>query len=45
MHALVPDSTLQVIEGCAHMPNLERPGEFNGVLGEFLSRVDGLATR
>jgi pimeloyl-ACP methyl ester carboxylesterase len=40
MHAALPDSTLRVIEGAAHMPNLERPGEFNGALGEFLAKVD-----
>ncbi|MDF3149594.1 MULTISPECIES: alpha/beta hydrolase [unclassified Streptomyces] len=40
MHAALPDSTLRVIEGAAHMPNLERPGEFNEALGAFLSRVD-----
>ncbi|MFJ8537112.1 alpha/beta fold hydrolase [Streptomyces sp. NPDC093591] len=40
MHAALPDSTLAVIEGAAHMPNLERVGEFNGVLGEFLGRLD-----
>jgi pimeloyl-ACP methyl ester carboxylesterase len=41
MHAALPDSTLRVIEGAAHMPNLERPAEFNGVLGAFLTKVDG----
>lgn len=40
MHAALPDSTLHVVEGSAHMPNLERPEEFNRVLGEFLARVD-----
>ncbi|WP_369170771.1 alpha/beta fold hydrolase [Streptomyces sp. R28] len=40
MHAALPDSTLRVIEGAAHMPNLERAGEFNEALGEFLARVD-----
>ncbi|KUM80004.1 alpha/beta fold hydrolase [Streptomyces curacoi] len=40
MHAALPDSTLRVIERAAHMPNLERPGEFNEALGEFLARVD-----
>jgi 3-oxoadipate enol-lactonase len=40
MHAALPDSTLRVIEGAAHMPNLERAEEFNEVLGEFLARVD-----
>ncbi|MEY9992829.1 pimeloyl-ACP methyl ester carboxylesterase [Streptomyces sp. V4I8] len=33
-------STLRVIEGAAHMPNLERPDEFNEALGAFLARVD-----
>ncbi|MFI5684432.1 alpha/beta fold hydrolase [Streptomyces sp. NPDC051636] len=41
MHAALPDSTLRVIEKAAHMPNLERPEEFNRVLVEFLARVDG----
>ncbi|WP_046727699.1 alpha/beta fold hydrolase [Streptomyces humi] len=40
MHALLPDAALRVIDGSAHMPNLERPAEFNRVLGEFLARVD-----
>ncbi|WP_181808095.1 alpha/beta fold hydrolase [Streptomyces shenzhenensis] len=40
MHALLPDSTLHVIDGAAHLPNLERPQEFNRVLGDFLARVD-----
>ncbi|MFD3503296.1 alpha/beta fold hydrolase [Streptomyces sp. NPDC058678] len=40
MHAALPDSTLRVIERAAHMPNLERPEEFNGALGDFLARVD-----
>ncbi|MFI6009479.1 alpha/beta fold hydrolase [Streptomyces sp. NPDC051243] len=41
MHAALRDSTLRVIDGAAHMPNLERPGEFNEALGAFLARVDG----
>jgi pimeloyl-ACP methyl ester carboxylesterase len=40
MHAALPDSRLCVIEGAAHMPNLERPEEFNEALGAFLARVD-----
>ncbi|GEC07658.1 alpha/beta hydrolase [Streptomyces spinoverrucosus] len=40
MHAALPDSTLQVIESAAHMPNLERPEAFNAALREFLARVD-----
>ncbi|GHH05019.1 alpha/beta fold hydrolase [Streptomyces lanatus] len=41
MHTALPDSTLRVIEGSAHLPNLERPGEFNAALGRFLASVDG----
>lgn len=44
MHALLPHSTLHVSEGAAHMPNLERPEEFNEVLGRFLARVDAAPT-
>ncbi|MET7317066.1 alpha/beta hydrolase [Streptomyces thermoviolaceus] len=40
MHRALPDSTLHVVEGAAHMPNLERPDEFNRVLGMFLRRLD-----
>ncbi|MFG2397342.1 alpha/beta fold hydrolase [Streptomyces lydicus] len=39
LHEGVPAGTLAVIEGAAHMPNLEREQEFNAVLAEFL---DGL---
>ncbi|AXK34076.1 alpha/beta fold hydrolase [Streptomyces armeniacus] len=41
MHERLPDSTLTVIQGAAHMPNLERPGEFNTALRAFLARVNG----
>ena len=40
MHAALPDSRLCVIEGAAHLPNLERPAAFNAALGEFLAKVD-----
>lgn len=40
MHGLIAGSTLTVIDGAGHMPNLERPAEFNAVLRAFL---DGLA--
>lgn len=36
MHDLIPNSTLAVIEGAAHMPNLERQREFNAALRTFL---------
>ncbi|MFI1566927.1 alpha/beta fold hydrolase [Streptomyces sp. NPDC020490] len=41
MHAALPDADLHVVEGAAHLPNLERPEEFNRALGTFLARVDG----
>ncbi|MEV8596265.1 alpha/beta fold hydrolase [Streptomyces sp. NPDC052013] len=45
MHDLLPDSTLVVIDGAAHMPNLERPDEFNTALADFLHRCDASAAR
>ncbi|MFH8339426.1 alpha/beta fold hydrolase [Streptomyces sp. AM6-12] len=43
LHAVLPDSALEVVEGAAHLPNLERPEEFNRALAAFLTRVDGAA--
>ncbi|MFF7097079.1 alpha/beta fold hydrolase [Streptomyces rubradiris] len=40
MHAALPDSVLHVIKGAAHLPNLERPEEFNRHLAAFLTRLD-----
>ncbi|MEU6354078.1 alpha/beta hydrolase [Streptomyces sp. NPDC047072] len=40
MHAALPDSALHVVEGAAHLPNLERPAEFDAALGAFLVEVD-----
>ncbi|CAM5696079.1 Alpha/beta hydrolase OS=Streptomyces alboniger OX=132473 GN=CP975_27235 PE=3 SV=1 [Streptomyces alboniger] len=39
MHAVLSDSELCVIESAAHMPNLERPAEFNAALRSWLDRV------
>jgi 3-oxoadipate enol-lactonase len=39
MHKQLPDSTLAIIDGAAHMPNLERPAEFNAALRQFLARI------
>jgi pimeloyl-ACP methyl ester carboxylesterase len=36
MHELIPGSTLVVIEGAGHMPNLECPEEFDRALLEFV---------
>jgi hypothetical protein len=39
MHERMKNSTLVMIEGAAHMPNLERPAEFNGALRDFLESI------
>lgn len=39
MHQHIPHATLRVIDGAAHLPNLERPAEFNQALDEFLRIV------
>lgn len=39
MHELIPNSTMVVIEGAGHMPNLERPIEFNAACGSFLESL------
>src|SRR6266516_2098478 len=37
MATYVPGSTYVELEGVGHLANLERPGEFNAVLSDFLS--------
>lgn len=39
MHERIPNSTLIVIDGAGHMPNLERQNEFNGAVQHFLDSV------
>ncbi|UFQ17192.1 MULTISPECIES: alpha/beta fold hydrolase [Streptomyces] len=39
MHAALPDSALCVVEGAAHLPNLERPTEFNAAVRTWLNRL------
>lgn len=39
MHAHLPNASVVVIDGCGHMPNLERPDEFNAQLQDFLASV------
>jgi len=34
----IPDAKLQIIDDCGHMPQFERPDEFNSAVLEFLSR-------
>ncbi|MFC8954006.1 alpha/beta fold hydrolase [Streptomyces sp. NPDC057101] len=36
MHALLPHATLAVIDRAAHLPNLERPEEFDAALESYL---------
>lgn len=45
MHERIPGSSLAVIEGAGHMPNLERPAEFNGALQQFLDGLGIAASR
>jgi pimeloyl-ACP methyl ester carboxylesterase len=45
MHRLIPQATLAVIDGAGHLPNLERPSEFNNALRGFLAGIDLPATR
>ena len=40
--AEVPGARSHVFEGVAHMVNLERPAEFNQLVGDFLAEVDRL---
>jgi pimeloyl-ACP methyl ester carboxylesterase len=35
----VPGAELVVVEGAAHMPNLERPDAFNAALQRLLDRL------
>ena len=37
--ALLPNSELHWIDKCAHAPMMERPDEFNKILGDFLKKV------
>ncbi|MEU4392710.1 alpha/beta fold hydrolase [Kribbella sp. NPDC023855] len=40
MHNTLPSSTLAIIKGAAHMPNLEREDEFNAALDTFLLSLE-----
>ena len=37
---LIPDARMQVIAGAGHLGNIERPGEFNRIIEEFICDVD-----
>ncbi len=40
MHALIPNSKLQILPNAAHLSNLEEPEEFNGNLLSFLRELN-----
>ncbi|SHL78000.1 alpha/beta fold hydrolase [Streptomyces yunnanensis] len=44
IHQATPGSRLTVIQGAGHMPNLERPEEFNATLTEFLATMPAQVT-
>ena len=33
----IPNSTLLIIDQCGHLPNIEKPGEFNAAVLKFLA--------
>ncbi len=37
--AAAPGSRLEVLEGCGHVPSMERPDEFNRILTTFLGEI------
>ncbi|HKP19286.1 MAG TPA: alpha/beta hydrolase [Gaiellaceae bacterium] len=37
--ASAPHARIEVLEGCGHLPNMERPEEFNRILTSFLATV------
>lgn len=39
MHAAIPKSQLEIIQGAGHLANLERPANFNHVVSEFLATL------
>ena len=40
MHALIPGSTLTVIDGAGHLPTLEQPDKTNAALAAWLETID-----
>jgi pimeloyl-ACP methyl ester carboxylesterase len=43
MHERLSRSTLAIIVGAGHMPNLERETAFNAALGKFLKSISATA--
>ncbi len=44
-HKLLPNSELVMLDHCGHAPMMEKPGEFNVILEEFLQRLNVTAER
>ncbi|HEX2154889.1 MAG TPA: 3-oxoadipate enol-lactonase [Acidimicrobiia bacterium] len=42
LHQRIPGSRLEVLEGRAHLPNLEEPEEYSGLLTDWLSHASSL---
>jgi len=38
LHKAIPLSNLVVIDQCGHVPQIEKPADFNKVLTEFLAQ-------
>jgi pimeloyl-ACP methyl ester carboxylesterase len=36
----IPSAALAIMPNCGHAINLEAPGEFNRIVGDFLAQVD-----
>jgi pimeloyl-ACP methyl ester carboxylesterase len=34
-----PNGRVEILEGCGHVPSMERPDEFNGILAAFLASL------
>ena len=45
IHARIPNATLEIIDGAAHLPNLERQTEFNASLQRFLGSLPATTAR
>jgi 3-oxoadipate enol-lactonase len=37
---LIPNARMQVIAGAGHLTNLEKPDEFNRLVGDFLDEIE-----
>jgi pimeloyl-ACP methyl ester carboxylesterase len=40
----LPSAEQIVVNGCGHAPQVERPGQINGLLQRFFARHDALET-